>query len=89
MAKKKSAKKNGCTITATSIDLKVVNSEDAFRFDLEVTDHHGKTFALRVDDLDESAKEIQRILQKLGKKWPDYGVSFLVDESTSKIIDVA
>ncbi|MDA0588475.1 MAG: hypothetical protein O2820_11200 [Planctomycetota bacterium] len=83
------ARKTGGTIIATSIDLKVANSDEAFRLDLEVTDHHGKTFALRVDDPAESAELIREIFHKAGDKWPDYDVSFVVDESSGKIIGVA
>lgn len=77
MAKKKPA---GRKITAKSIELKVVNRKGKFSYDLEVVDDSDVTFGLRSRKRADSAKEIQDVFRELGTKWPDFGLSFVVDD---------
>lgn len=71
----------GRTVKATSIELTVVNNSDSFSYDLLVKDQKGNEFKLSNHrDRDTSKAEISEIFLEIGRKWPAYGLSFVIDD---------
>jgi hypothetical protein len=84
MPKKTKAAKAGngdLWITAKVFSLTVKNSDTDFVFDLNVNDENGGQYQLRTLDLNEANGLVQRTLQTIANRWPDYDWQFQADAS--------
>jgi hypothetical protein len=67
--------------------LKMANSNEACRFDLEVSGDDGGQCFLRVSDPGDRPALVKKALATLGKFWPDYSWPFKADPN-GNIIDI-